>query len=195
MYVPKHNAEPRVTALHDLIEQHPLGAVVRMGADGLDADHVPFELALPTPEAPFGVLRAHVARANPLWKSDGAAVLVLFHGGSTYVTPNLYDKEAAGGRVVPTWNYLVVHAHGRLRAIDDPAWVLAQMTRLTVRHEGTEGWAVEDAPRAFIDKLARATVGIEIAIERIEGKWKASQEDSIAERLRIEKETGLAAPA
>jgi transcriptional regulator len=195
MYVPKHNAEPRVTALHELIVNHPLGALVRMSDTGLDADHVPFQLTPPTPEAPFGLLRAHVARANPLWKSDGAPTLVLFHGGSTYVTPNLYDKEAAGGRVVPTWNYLVVHVHGHLRAVEDPAWILAQMTRMTEQHEGRDGWAVEDAPRAFIEKLVAATVGIEIVIERIEGKWKASQEDSVGERLRIERETGMAAPA
>jgi transcriptional regulator len=195
MYVPKHFAEPRLSALFEMIEQHPLGALVRLGADGLDADHVPFELAPPMPGAPFGVLRAHVARANPLWKSDGVPVLVLFQGGSAYVTPNLYDKEAAGGRVVPTWNYLVVHAHGRLRTIDDPAWILAQMKRLTGRHEGPYGWAVEDAPPGYIDKLVTATVGLEIVIERIEGKWKASQNRPEGERLRVEKETGLAAPA
>jgi transcriptional regulator len=194
MYVPKRYAEPRVTPLYELIVNHPLGALVRMGDSGLDADHVPFELVPPTLDAPFGLLRAHVARANPLWQSDGTPVLVLFHGGSAYVTPNLYDKEAAGGRVVPTWNYLVVHAHGRLRAVQDPAWILAQMTRLTEQHEGGDGWAVEDAPPTFIDRLVAATVGIEIAIERIEGKWKASQEDSAGERRRIERETGLAAP-
>jgi transcriptional regulator len=195
MYVPKHFAEPRLSALFEMIEQHPLGALVRLGADGLDADHVPFELAPPMPGAPFGVLRAHVARANPLWKSDGVPVLVLFQGGSAYVTPNLYDKEAAGGRVVPTWNYLVVHAHGRLRTIDDPAWILAQMKRLTGRHEGPYGWAVEDAPPGYLDKLVTATVGLESVIERIEGKWKASQNRPEGERLRVEKETGLAAPA
>lgn len=195
MYVPKHFAESRLSALHELIEQHPLGALVRLGEDGLDADHVPFELAAPSLGAPYGVLRAHVARANPLWKSDGAQVLALFQGGSSYVTPNLYDKEAAGGRVVPTWNYLVVHAHGRLRAIQDPAWILAQMTRLTDRHEGADGWAVEDAPQDYVDKLLKATVGLEIVIERIEGKWKASQNRSPDERARVERETGVVAPA
>lgn len=195
MYVPKHFAEPRLSALSEMIEQHPLGALVRLGADGLDADHLPFELAPPMPGAPFGVLRAHVARANPLWKNDGVPVLVLFQGGSTYVTPNLYDKEAAGGRVVPTWNYLVVHAHGRLRTVDDPAWILAQMRRLTDRHEGPYGWGVEDAPPGYIDRLVTATVGLEIVIERIEGKWKASQNRPDGDRLCVEKETGLAAPA
>jgi transcriptional regulator len=194
MYVPKHFAEQRLPALFEMIEQHPLGALVRVGDDGLDADHIPFELAPPTPEAPFGVLRAHVARANPLWNSDGAPVLVLFQGGSTYVTPNLYDKEAAGGRVVPTWNYLVVHARGRLRAIQNPAWILAQMARLTDRHEGPYGWAVEDAPAGYIDELVAATVGLEIVIEGIEGKWKASQNRSDGDRARVERETGLSAP-
>ena len=194
MYLPEHFAETRLTVLHALIAAHPLGTLVRLGADGLEADHLPFEVAAPTNAHPFGLLRAHVARANPLWRADGVAVLALFQGGSSYVSPNLYDKEAAGGRVVPTWNYAVVHAHGRLRTIDDRDWTLALMQRLTARHEGPDGWAVADAPRAYIEKMVAATVGIEIAIERIEGKWKASQNRNAAERERIVAATGLAAP-
>jgi transcriptional regulator len=194
MYLPRHFEEGRLEVLHALVAAHPLGTLVRVGDDGLDADHLPFELAPPTETAPRGLLRAHVARANPLWRGDGAPVLVVFQGASGYVSPNLYDKEAAGGRVVPTWNYAVVHVHGRLRTIDDPAWTLALMERLTARHEGPEGWAVADAPREYIEKMVAATVGIEIAVERIEGKWKASQNRSAAERERVAAATGLAPP-
>jgi transcriptional regulator len=169
-----------------LVAANPLGALVRTGADGLEADHIPFELVPPTDDAPYGLLRAHVARANPVWRMDDAAVLVLFQGASSYVSPLLYDIEAAGGRVVPTWNYAVVHAHGRLRAIEDPAWILGQMTRMTQRHEDAQqGWKVEDAPREFIDRVVRTTVGIEIAIERLEGKFKMSQNRSPEDRARV----------
>lgn len=194
MYTPAHFAEHRLDVLHALITAHPLGTLVRMGADGMEADHLPFELAAPSDAHPFGLLRAHVARANPLWRCDGAPVLLLFQGGSGYVSPTLYDKAALGGRVVPTWNYAVVHVHGRLSTLDDPAWTLALMQRLTARHEGPGGWAVDDAPREYIDRMVAATVGIEIAIERIEGKWKASQNRSAGERERIVAATGLAAP-
>ncbi|MCS0628885.1 FMN-binding negative transcriptional regulator [Telluria mixta] len=170
----------------DLIAANPLGALVRLGPGGLEGDHIPFELAAPTDAAPHGLLRAHVARANPIWRADDASVLVLFQGASSYVSPLLYDVETAGGRVVPTWNYQVVHAHGRLRAIDDPAWILGQMTRLTGRHEDArDGWKVEDAPREFIDRIVRTTVGIEIAIERLEAKFKMSQNRTPDERARV----------
>lgn len=193
MYMPSHFREERPEVLHGLIERHPLGALVRLDGTGLAADHLPFELAAPSNEAPCGILRAHVARANPLWRQDGAAVLAIFQGPSGYVSPGLYDAKAIDGRVVPTWNYAVVHAHGRLRTIDDAAWLLAHMGRMTARREGPGGWRVEDAPRDYIDKLVRATVGIEIVIGRLEGKWKASQNRSEAERARIAHATGMEA--
>ena len=186
MYVTTQFAAVSQADMLALVAANPLGALVRTGAAGLEADHIPFELVPPTDDAPCGLLRAHVARANPVWHADDAAVLVLFQGASSYVSPLLYDIEAAGGRVVPTWNYAVVHAHGRLRAIEDPAWILAQMTRLTRRHEDAQaGWKVEDAPRDFIDKVVRTTVGIEIAIERLEAKFKMSQNRSPEDRARV----------
>jgi transcriptional regulator len=186
MYVPPHFAAGSQADMLALIAAHPLGALVRAHDGGLQADHIPFELAPPADAAPNGVLRAHVARANPVWQADGAPVLVLFQGASSYVSPLLYDVEAAGGRVVPTWNYAVVHAHGRLRAIEDPAWILGQMTRMTRRHEdANSGWQVKDAPRDFIDKVVRTTVGIEIVIERLEAKFKLSQNRSAADRARV----------
>jgi transcriptional regulator len=186
MYVPTPFAADSQADMLALIAAHPLGALVRAGYGGLEADHIPFELAAPTDAAPHGILRAHVARANPVWQADDATVLVLFQGASSYVSPLLYDVEAARGRVVPTWNYEVVHAHGRLRAIDDPAWILGQMTRMTGRHEDARaGWKVEDAPREFIDKIVRTTVGIEIVIERLEAKFKMSQNRTPEDRARV----------
>jgi transcriptional regulator len=186
MYVPRLFAVAEQADMLDLIAANPLGALVRLGPGGLEGDHIPFELVAPTETAPHGLLRAHVARANPVWQADGASVLVLFQGASSYVSPQLYDIGAAGGRVVPTWNYQVVHAHGRLRAVDDPAWILDQMTRLTGRHEDARaGWKVEDAPRDFIDKIVRTTVGIEIAIERLEAKFKMSQNRTPEDRARV----------
>jgi transcriptional regulator len=186
MYLPTPFAAVSQDEMLALIAAHPLGALVRVGPAGLEADHIPFELVPPSSDAPHGLLRAHVARANPLWHADDAAVLVLFQGASSYVSPLLYDLEAAGGRAVPTWNYAVVHAHGRLRAIEDPAWILRQMTSLTRRHEDAQGgWQVEDAPRDYIDRVVATTVGIEIVLKRLEAKFKMSQNRSAQDRARV----------
>lgn len=187
MYTPRHFEETRLDVLHTLIAAHPLGALVHGSADGLDADHIPFEVDGPTPEAPFGILRAHVARANPLWRDAGAAVMVLFQSPSAYVSPAFYEQKAETGKVVPTWNYAVVHAHGTLRAIEDRAWLLSLVERLTNRHEAgrAEPWKVSDAPPDYIEAMLNAIVGIEIRIDRIEGKWKTSQNRSTADQARV----------
>ena len=169
MYCPARFAQPDSTSLHDLIAAHPLGMLVTH-SDGLpDADHLPFDVYLSE-----GVLRTHVARRNPVWRRDGQQVLVVFRGPSGYATPDRVEKEETGGRVVPTWTYNVVHVHGRLRTIDEPAWLLAQVTRLTDRMEHMQAapWAVSDALKDYIEGMLNAIVGIEIVIDRIEGKWK-----------------------
>lgn len=193
MYTPGHFDETRLDVLHALIARHPLGTLVTQGAAGLSADHIPFEIAAATAEAPFGVLRAHVARANPLWRAEGDA-LAVFQGASGYISPSLYEDKPLTGKVVPTWNYAVVHAHGPLRAIEDPAWILALLERLTVQHETARAapWSVKDAPPEFIDKLLGAIVGIEIPVRRLEGKWKMSQNRSASDRRTIFDATGLA---
>lgn len=187
MYTQPFFKEERSDVLHALIDAHPLGALVIARADGLGADHLPFEISAPSAAAPFGVLRAHVARANPLWQADGSDALVIFQGPSAYVTPAWYEEKAVSGKVVPTYNYAVVHAHGRLRAVDDPVWLLALLERLTAHHESAHAtpWAVADAPRAHIDTLLKALVGIEIVIERLDGKWKASQNRSARDQASI----------
>lgn len=196
MYTPSPFEESRLDVLHALIARHPLATLVTHGAAGLSADHLPFEIAPATPDAPFGVLGAHVARANPLWRQSGD-VLAVFQGADGYVSPSLYEDKPVTGKVVPTWNYAVVHAHGPLRAIEDPAWILALLERLTARHEAPLAvpWAVADAPPAFIDKLLASIVGIEIPVRRLEGKWKMSQNRSAKDQRTIGAATGLPLPS
>ncbi|HVE88817.1 MAG TPA: FMN-binding negative transcriptional regulator, partial [Burkholderiaceae bacterium] len=135
MYVPSHFAESRVSVLHDLIRAHPLGTLVVLASDALDANHIPFEID-PEP-APFGTLRGHVARANTVWKDFSRQIdaLVVFQGPHTYISPAWYATKKEHGKVVPTWNYAVVHASGPLRAIDDRAWLRRFVGQLTDRHE------------------------------------------------------------
>ncbi len=190
MYTPKSYREERLEVLHALMVAHPLGALVRMAQDGLCADHLPFEIAPPTPDAPFGILRAHVARANPLWRSDGVETMVIFQGPHAYITPAWYAEKELSGEEVPTFDYAVVHAHGTLRVIDDRDWLLAFLERLTTRHEADQPqpWQVGDAPPAYIDKLLKAIVGIEIPLARLEGKWKMEQKNSLQDRMRVASE-------
>ena len=189
MYAPSHFDESRLDVLHQLITAHPLGTLVTHDADGLCADHIPFEIAAPTPNAPFGTLRAHVARSNPLWQhdADDGHALVVFQGAQAYISPAWYEEKTVSGKVVPTFNYAVVHGHGTLRAIHDPDWLLALLERLTARHEAPRSapWKVGDAPRAYIDNMLAAIVGIEIPLARIQGKWKISQNRSAQDQANV----------
>ena len=176
MYLPPRHRQPDPQSMHALIASHALGMLVTHDGGLPDADHLPFEFFDDSVEAmPHGVLRAHVARANPVWRRAAQPVLVVFRGPAHYVPPSQQEKAATGGRVVPTWDYHVVHVHGRLRAIDDPAWLLGLLNGQTAHHEAAQAqpWSVTDAPPAYIDGMLKAIVGIEIVIERIEGKWKS----------------------
>jgi transcriptional regulator len=177
MYIPASTAETRPAVLHALMAAHPLGTLVSHGAQGLDADHIPFEIApgdAAAGDASLGVLRAHVARANPLWRNDGKPVMVVFRGESGYVAPPARGRAPGDKRVVPTWDYSVVHAHGRLRTVDDPEWIMALLRRQSALHESTQArpWSPDDAPADYIARLLKAIVGIEIVIERLDGKTK-----------------------
>lgn len=184
MYLPAHFEERRTEILHALIREHPLGTLVTLGPGGITANHVPFEID-PEP-APFGTLRAHVARANPVWREHpaDADALVVFQGPSTYVSPAWYPSKRETGKVVPTYNYVVVHARGRLRAVDDTEWLRGLVGRLTDRHESArpDPWKVTDAPDAFIASQLRAIVGLEIVPADVVGKWKVSQNRTTADR-------------
>jgi len=185
VYVSRHHRQPDLGASHALIDAHPLGAWVVPGADGLVANHLPF--LLDRSRGPFGTLLGHVSRANPVWRQLDASApsVVMFQGPQAYITPGWYPGKAAHGQVVPTWNYAVAHAHGIARAIDDEAWLLDLLARLTAANEAGQPvpWQTTDAPEAFIRKLARAVVGIEIPIDRLEGKLKASQDEAMPDRI------------
>ena len=188
MYAPTQFDETRPALLRGLIEQHPLGTLITHGAEGLTADPIPFEIGAPSEQAPHGVLRAHVARANPVWRRAGSEALVVFQGASAYVSPSLYEEKRVSGKVVPTWNYAVVQGRGTLRAIEDPESLLALLDSLTTAHETRRSapWSVHDAPRDYIDKLLNMIVGIEIPLESLQGKWKLSQNRSAQDQRMIE---------
>lgn len=184
MYVPRPFAEPRPEVLHAFLRQYPLAALVSVSADGLTASHVPLLL-----DANAGVLRGHLARANPHWRAlaESPSVLALFTGPEHYVTPSWYPSKAEHGKVVPTWNYTAVHVSGRARVFEDKAELLAFLERLTAEQESAfaQPWRVEDAPSEYVANLADAIVGVEIAIERVEGKWKLSQNRPEVDRAGV----------
>lgn len=177
MYIPKHFEQPRIETMHELMRTRPLSTLVTLSSGGLAANHIPLHLS--DAPAPFGTLRGHVARANPVWHdfANEVEVLAIFHGPDAYITPSWYATKKETGKVVPTWNYAVVHAHGALRIIDDAVWVRAHLEALTDCHEANfpEPWSVSDAPPEFTGKLIESVVGIEIVITRLSGKWKVSQ--------------------
>lgn len=187
MYLPKHFAENDIAEMHALMRAHPLATLVRLGEDGLDANHIPFLVA--DGETPYGKLQGHVARANPLCRQGEAAgeVLVIFQGPQCYISPTGYATKAEHGKVVPTWNYTAVHAYGRMRLIDDRDWVFGQISALTATQEATLAtpWAVGDAPADYIEKMLCAIVGIEITIDRLIGKWKVSQNQPVANQQSL----------
>ncbi len=187
MYVPRDFREERVPVLHDAIRQARLGTLVTLGADGLEASHVPM-LVDPEPQ-PFGTLRGHIARANPQWQRAAAGVqaLAVFLGPDAYITPAWYETKRQSGKVVPTWNYVAIHAYGTLRFYDDADRLLALVTKLTETHEAgrAQPWAVSDAPKDYIAGMLRAIVGFELPIVRLEGKWKMSQNRPPVDRAGV----------
>ena len=184
MYMPQHFAETRPEVIHRIIREHPLGTLVTQGADGLDADHIPFEFE--PAEGTHGVLLAHLARANPLWQRcpTGSQVMVVFRGAQAYISPNWYPSKHEAHRQVPTWNYEVVHAHGKLTVHDDERFVRGIVARLTRRHEAAEPrpWKIGDSSPEFIDSMLRNIVGIEIAVTSLACKVKLSQNKEARDR-------------
>lgn len=185
MYIPEHFAEKRPEALARIIRDAPLGALVTQGEQGLDADHIPFEFA-PT-LGTHGTLSAHVARANPLWQHcpSGTPVMVIFRGQGAYISPNWYPSKHETHRLVPTWNYEVVHAHGILTIHDDERYVRGIVARLTRQHEAAEPtpWKMGDSSVEYIDSMLRNIIGIEITVTSLVGKVKMSQNREDRDRL------------
>ena len=187
MYNPDQFREERPEVLRAFIEQHPLGTLVAVTAEGLAANHIP--MLLLEREGTPGVLQGHVARANPLWKTTvpDANVLVIFGGANRYITPTWYPGKEEHGKVVPTWNYSVVHAHGTIRFDDNPVRAMRHVAELTDRQEESrpEPWKVSDAPADFIAPMLSRIIPFEIAVTRLVGKFKASQHRPEEERKAV----------
>ncbi len=187
MYVPDQFQASRIEDMHDLIRSYPLATVVTLSSNGLNANHIPFHLSVDS--SPFGTLQGHIARSNPMWNdlADDVDVLVVFHGPNTYISPSWYATKKDSGKVVPTWNYMVVHAYGSLKIIDDASWLLSQLELLTADNEAAfaDPWQVSDAPQAFTERLMGAIVGIEIVITKLVGKWKVSQNQPPENRASV----------
>lgn len=177
MYQPPHFVESRLAVQHALIREHSLGLLVTAGSDGLQANYIPF--LIDTEASERGTLRAHLARANPQARELASVTecLVVFQGPQHYISPSLYATKRETGKVVPTWNYITVHAWGRPAVMDDAAWLRRQIGDLTRHKEESRAapWAVDDAPEDFVTAQIKGIVGLEIPIARIEGKWKVSQ--------------------
>ena len=184
-YLPKHFEQNDATARAALLRTHPFAAWVQPHAGELLVNHLPF--MLDAQRGAHGTLVGHVARANPAWAALGEPGVAVFQGPHAYISPNWYPSKHAEGKAVPTWNYAVVHAHGKARAIEDRVQLLALVTRLTQIHEAGQAlpWRVSDAPADYIDKLLGAIVGIEIEVTRWVAKWKLGQNRSAADRLGV----------
>jgi transcriptional regulator len=187
MYVPEPFKEERVPVLHDAMRRIGFATLVSSGAAGLVASHVPLILA--EDAGPLGTLYGHVARANDHWRDLGTVpqALAIFLGPDGYVTPSWYPTKQQTGKVVPTWNYVAVHAYGPIRLIEEQDRLLDLVTRLTDRHEGRRArpWQVSDAPESYVRGLLRAIVGLEMPIARLEGKWKLSQNRPVEDRAGV----------
>ena len=176
MYLPSHFTETRSEVLHTAMRAHPFATLASLGPEGLVADHLPLQLVVD--EHRRCRLLGHVARANPVWRTAAnSEVLAIFHGPQAYVSPSWYPTKREHGKAVPTWNYVVVHARGRLATIEDPLRLRALLDDLVDHHEADlpQPWRIADAPPEYIDKMLSAIVGIEIAVTALEGKWKLSQ--------------------
>lgn len=217
MYIPRANQEDRLPVLHQLMLSHPLASLITVGSSGLFASHLPIVLEpnvpepnvpdpnLPKPTGGLGILKCHVSRANAQWRDHNPAVqaLAIFSGPQHYITPTWYPEKQETGKVVPTWNYVVVHAYGFLKVIEDPQWLRAHLETLVTIHEAAlpvpsspapqsqAPWKISDAPADYISSQIKGIVGFEIAIDRLEGKWKVSQNRPEQDRAGVV--TGLAA--
>lgn len=191
MYIPQANKEDRISVLHKLIEDHPFASLVTMGPSGLFASHIPMVLEQNDAR---GLLKGHLSRANTQWRdfTPSTEALAIFSGPQHYITPTWYPEKQETGKVVPTWNYVVVHAYGHLKVIEDGEWLMAHLEKLTTVQEAglPVPWKVADAPPDYIASLKKGIVGLELPIERLEGKWKVSQNRSEADRSGVAK--GLA---
>ena len=191
MYIPQANKEDRLSVLHQLMEDQPFASLITVGSSGLFASHIPMVLEQ---NGGMGVLKGHLSRANTQWRDYNPSVeaLAIFSGPQHYITPTWYPEKEETGRVVPTWNYVVVHAYGPLKVIEDGEWLMAHLQRLTGIHEAESSvpWKVSDAPAGYVASQIKGIVGLEMVIERLEGKWKVSQNRPEKDRIGVAKGLG-----
>jgi transcriptional regulator len=187
MYVTPLFKEEDLPVLHDAIRQSGLATLVTLGADGMEASHVP--MLLDSEPAPFGTLHGHMARSNPQWQRASASghALAIFLGPDAYISPSWYATKQETGKVVPTWNYVAIHVYGAVRFFDDADRLYAHVTKLTERQEMRRAapWAVTDAPEDYIRGQVKRIIGFEMPIARIEGKWKMSQNRPAQDRVGV----------
>jgi transcriptional regulator len=188
MYIPAAFRQDDLAQLHAQMRHNPLAALVSHGAGGLQASHLP--LLLVAEEGDYGTLYGHFARANPQWQAfvEAPEALAIFSGADAYISPSGYPSKAEHGKAVPTWNYISVHAQGRLQVFDEPERLRQLLTRLTAAHEGQQPqpWAMDDAPRDYIDAMLRAIVGFALPIQRLQGQWKLSQNRNGADHAGVQ---------
>lgn len=188
MHIPAAFRQDDLTQLHAQMRENPLAALVSHGASGLQASHVP--LLLVAEEGDYGTLYGHFARANPQWQvfAEQPEALAIFSGADAYVSPSAYPSKAEHGKAVPTWNYISVHAHGQLEVFDDPERLRQLLAHMTAAHEGNQPkpWAIDDAPRDYIDSMLRAIVGFALPIQRLQGQWKLSQNRNAADHTGVQ---------
>jgi len=172
--------------MHALMRARPFATLVSGGSAGLYASHLPTVLKN---DGPYGVIECHLARPNPHCKdlADGNETLMIFQGPQGYISPNWYPSKAQHGKAVPTWNFAVVHAYGRLEIMKDKDWLLQHVTELTAQQERNEArpWTPSDAPKNYIEVMLRGIVGFRFAITRLEGKWKMSQNREMQDRAGV----------
>lgn len=195
MYLPAHFNESRADVLHLMMRAHPLATLVAVGESGMIANHIPMETV--SEPAPYGLLRGHIARANPLWREyrPESEALAIFQGPQAYISPSFYPSKRETGEVVPTWNYAVVHARGSLQFIQDAGWLRSLVSRLTNAHEESrpQPWKIDDAPPPYLEKMLTMIVGFEMSIVSLAGKWKLSQNHPQGNRLGVAQGLGSAA--
>jgi transcriptional regulator len=183
MYRPDHFLVDDASQMHALMRGRPFAVLVSSGASGLQATHLPTVLK---GDGQHGIVECHLARANPHWKdlAENIEALMIFQGPEGYITPNWYPSKAQNGKVVPTWNYALVHAYGHAEIVNDADWLLRHVTELTAQQERVEAkpWAPSDAPKTYIDAMLRGIVGFRFVITRLEGKWKMSQNREMRDR-------------
>jgi transcriptional regulator len=187
MYIPRANQEDRTPVIHKLMEEQPFASLITMGTSGLFATHIP--MVLEQNGTPLGRLRGHISRANQQWHEFTPSIeaLAIFSGPQHYITPSWYPEKQKTAKAVPTWNYVVVHAYGHLRVIEDSQWLMAHLESLVTIHEAGSPapWKIGDAPADYIASQIKGIVGLEMVITRLEGKWKVSQNRSEQDRVGV----------